>query len=379
MNKLLWLSVPLIFSFSLTISAACTQPATAIFQDAISTITHFSYQQTFAASAAKPMLIGCSPTVRVNSYFNAASSNTDLTGSSPFGVKASTIQINGSTADAATLNNAKTWLADNFKITFNLRDNTKGRLTKSILNLNTNYNILPDTGKGVTVNNSAGEPFFNGSGIGIPRVESYIENLTISFNNMVKPSTAIIDALNGTIVRIHLGTYYYKYGPNFNASARLETAGSLELYQEITLNFNFPTCIVANKIVNLATVPISILNSQQTANEQNFTLNINCPIAMPSKVLLATITDSYTQSNINNDGILFNQPSLENRSNVDVQLRDESDTPLAIGSKRSFYSIPAGSTATTFIKALKARYFRSAPTATPGFVQTQATIFLDYQ
>jgi len=97
------------------------------------------------------------------------------------------------------------------------------------------------------------------------------------------------------------------------------------------------------------------------------------------KVLLARITDSYTPSNINSNGILKNSPSLANRSNVDVQLRDSSDVPLAIGTQNPFYSIPAGSTATTFIKALKARYYRSLATATPGYVQTQATVSLDYQ
>lgn len=378
MNKFLWLSVPLIFSFLQTVFAACTQPATAIFQDTTGTITNFSHQQTFLASVAKPMLISCSPTVRVNSYFNAAFSNTDLTGSSPFGV-VPTVMIMGSTADSAILNDAKIWLANNFKISFNLSDSSKGKPAKSILNLNTAYNILPETGKGATVYNSAGEPFFNGAGLGRPRTDTYIDNLTVSFTNTMKPSAAIIAALNGATVRIHLGTYHYKYAPNYSASASTEVAGFLELYQDLTLNFNFQTCTVANQIVNLATVPISILNSQQTASEQNFTVNINCTVAMPSKVLLATITDSYTPTNINSDGILKNLPSLENRSNVDVQLRDESDAPLAIGRQRSFYSIPAGSTLTRFVKALKARYFRSAPTASPGFVQTQATVMLDYQ
>lgn len=378
MNKFLWLSILLIFSFSQTIFAACTQPATAIFQDAISTITNFSYQQTFSASAAKPMLTNCNPTVRVNSYFNAALGNTDLTGSSPFGV-VPTVMIMGSTADSAILNDAKTWLANNFKISFNLSDISKGKPAKSILNLNTNYNILPETGKGGIVYNSEGEPFFNAAGLGRRLTEAYTDKLTISFANTIKPSAAIITALNGATVRIHLGTYHYKYATNYNTSASAEVMGSLELYQDLTLNFNFQTCTVANQIVNLATVPISILNSQQAASEQNFTVNINCTVAMPSKVLLATITDSYTPSNINSNGILKNLPSLPNRSNVDVQLRDASDIPLAIGSQRSFYSIPAGSTLTTFIKALKARYFRSAATATPGFVQTQATVMLDYQ
>ncbi|MBP2544056.1 fimbrial protein [Acinetobacter guillouiae] len=378
MNKLLWLSVPVFFACSETAFAVCTQPPTAIFQDTTSVITNFSYQQTFSTSAAKPMLIGCNPAVRVNSYFNAASGKTDLTGTSPFGI-ASTVQINGSTADATTLTNAKTWLANNFKISFNLRDNSKGKPAKSILSLNTSYNILPETGFGTPSNNDAGIPFFNGTGNGTVPVDTITENLKINFTNTTKPSAAIIDALNGATIRIHLGTYHYKHAPYNDRRQSSEVTGSLEIYEDLKLNFNFPTCTMANQMVNLATVPNSVLNSNQTANEQNFNVEINCAVAMPSKVLLATIKDSYTPSNINSNGILINRPSLANRSNVDIQLRDASDIPLAMGSQRSFYSIPAGSTATKFIKALKARYFRSASTATPGYVQTQATVSLDYQ
>ena len=380
MNKLLWLSVPVFFACSETVFAACTQFSTAIYSNTTNSITQFSYSQSFSASAAQRMINNCDPYVRIRSDFIAATGSTDLTGSSPFGVNASTLQISGSTADATTLANAKTWLANNFKISFSLGDQGKGNPAKSIVNLNNNYNILPDTGKGMTVNNDAGVTFFNGSGgVGTPRADSYIDNLTVSFTNTTKPSAAIIDALNGATLRIHLGTYHYKQATYNDRRQSSELASSLEFYQDLKLNFNFPTCTMANQMVNLATVPNSVLNSNQTANEKNFNVEINCAVAMPSKVLLATIKDSYTPSNINSNGILINQPSLANRSNVDIQLRDASDIPLAIGSQRSFYSIPAGSTATKFIKALKARYFRSASTATPGYVQTQATVSLDYQ
>lgn len=378
MTKRLWLSAPLMFLSAEL--AACTQLATADYTNITNTITKFSYSQTFQVSGPQRMVHNCNPDVRINSYFQATVGNTDLTGSSPFGINASTVVVNGSTADTETLNNAKTWLANNFKIAFSLGDEGKGKPAKSILNLNTSYNILPDTGNGRVINNSEGVPFFNGSGgVGTPRADSYIDKLTVSFTNTTKPSAAIITALSGATVRIHLGTYHNKRGPYDDFRALVEVAGSLEIYQNLTLNFSFPTCTMANQIVNLATVPTSILNSNQTANEQNFNVNINCTAAMPSKVLLAKITDSYTPSNVNTNGILKNSPRLANRSNVDIQLRDASDIPLAIGSQRSFHSIPAGSNATTFTKTLKARYYRSEPIATAGYVQTQATVFLDYQ
>ncbi|MCF0263603.1 fimbrial protein [Acinetobacter guillouiae] len=136
---------------------------------------------------------------------------------------------------------------------------------------------------------------------------------------------------------------------------------------------------MANQTVNLASVPSSILNSQQTANEQNFTIRMSCIRTMPNRSLRATITDSYTPENINTNGILKNQPTLDNKSNVDVQLRDENNIPLEIGKLTTIYNVPAGSNATTFTKTLKARYFRSEAKAEPGFVQTQATVFFDYQ
>ena len=226
MNKLLWLFVPVFFGFSQTVFAACTQPSTAIFQDATSMISNFSYQQTFPASSAKPMLIGCNPTVRVNSYFNATSGNTDLTGTSPFGI-APTVIITGSTADTATLNDAKTWLASNFKISFNLRDNSKGKPAKSILSLNSSYNILPETGSGTPINNDAGIPFFNGNGTGTGPVDTITENFKVNFTNTAKPSAAMIAALNGATVRIHLGTYYYKHAPYYDRRPGSEVTGSL--------------------------------------------------------------------------------------------------------------------------------------------------------
>ena len=359
--------------------AACSQPATATFQNTTNTITNFSYSQNFSASAAKAMLDNCNPAVRINSYFNAKSGSTDLTGASPFGI-APTVTINGSQADAGTLNDAKAWLANNFNIAFNLRDKSKGKPAKSILSLDTNYNILPETGDGNPQNNTSGVPFYMGArGAGTKNADTITENLQINFTNTSKPSAAIIAALNGATIRIHLGTYYYKYGPYYTPYANTETSGSLELYQDLTLHFSFPTCTMADQRVNLATVPTSVLNSSQTANAQSFDVTINCSAAIPSSLLVATFMDSFSPSNVNSNGILKNQPTLANRSNVDVQLRDESNIPLEIGSQKSFYSVPAGSTATQFSKKLKAQYFRSAPTATPGYVHANTTVFLDYQ
>lgn len=186
--------------------------------------------------------------------------------------------------------------------------------------------------------------------------------------------------MNGATIRIHLGTSTFKYD-NYQTKPPTNNPKVVvgELYLNLKLSFSRPTCTMSNQTVNLASISTSTLNNNQNANEQNFNVSIDCTTSMPSKVLLATIKDSYTTSNINSNGILKNRPSLANRSNVDIQLTNESDTPLAIGTQASFYTVPTGSTTTNFIKALKAKYFRSALTATPGYVQTQATVTLDYQ
>jgi len=378
MNKLLWLSTPFILIFSQSVFAACSSiPSQAFYGNSSSNISSFSYNQTFPSAVPQQMLGGCNPAIRVNSYFNANSGSTDLTGSSPFGV-ASSITISGSSADAATLTLAKAWLVSNLKIKFKMYDNSNnGSKAKDITALNTNYNILPTTGDGAIFNDGS-EQFFNGAGGGTGGVDTRI-GLDMSLINTTKPSAAIINALNGATIRIRLGTYSYKYA-NHNAPANvIYTTGAIQMFEDLKLNFSFPTCTIANQTVTLAPVPTAILNNNQTANEQPFNVSINCTAAVPNKVLLATITDSYTPSNSNNNGILKNQPSLVNASNVDVQLRDTTDAPLVIGTQSSFYSVPVGSTATTFIKALKARYYRSGATATPGYVKTQVMVSLDYQ
>ncbi|WP_315080029.1 fimbrial protein [Acinetobacter guillouiae] len=134
-----------------------------------------------------------------------------------------------------------------------------------------------------------------------------------------------------------------------------------------------------NQRVTLATVPLGILNSGRTGGEQDFNITINCTTSMSRNTLLARVTDNFNPDNSNSNGILKNQPNLANKSNVDVQLLDEANQPLSIGIQAPFYNVSAGSSATTFIKALKARYFRSALRATAGYVRAQATVFLDYQ
>lgn len=382
MNKLLWLFAPLFFATTQAFAAnvTCSFDPIASFDRATSTITNFSYNQIITNTSNVSGLTNCTDQTAVRSDFKIISGNTNLTaggsGSFPFGVDTNII-ISNSNADVITQNLAKIWLSQNLKISFNLRDDARYTAVE-ITELNKDFNVHPNTSQPgrVTIN---GEEYLR-AGNGLRNARFHVPNTGIALINIIKPSSDIINALNGATIRIHLGTMTYKYDNYYSQPPTgIPNIVLSELYLNLKLSFNLPTCTMVNQVVNLAPVPTAILNSNQTANEQPFNVNINCTTAMPNKVLLATITDSYTPSNINTNGVLKNSPSLANRSNVDIQLRDDTNTPLAIGTQSSFYSIPAGSTATTFIKALKARYYRSLAIATPGYVQTQATVSLDYQ
>jgi hypothetical protein len=389
MKKLLWLLASVICMLSQSLFAAnttCTTYPTIEFNRTSGTINTFPYTQIFNDTTNGVLFNNCRPTTTVaaRATFRAVTGNTDLIGVSPYSIN-NNITISGSSANPTTLAAAKIWLVNNMRIVFSLRSNNSvNPLSQDILTLDTDYNIMPLTSNGATTIIN-GETYFTGLG-NIGTTDSAIRNniFNLTLLSIIKPSAAIIDALNNATVRIHLGTLSYKYddwgngGLNPSPSGVPKT-GTTELYVNVQMNFVLPTCTMVNQVVNLAPVPTATLNSNQTANEQNFNVNINCTAAMPNKVLLATITDSYTPSNVNTNGILKNSPSLANRSNVDIQLRDDTNTPLVIGTQSPFYSIPVGSTATTFIKALKARYYRSLATATPGYVQTQATVSLDYQ
>lgn len=382
-NKLAWFVAFSTFAMASQVFAAtvsCPLPQTLNFDRTSATINNFNYAQTIQNVSAVGGLGRCNDQAAVRSNFQAASGSSNLTatgsGSYPFGVDTN-IVLNGSTANAAIQNLAKIWLSENLKISFEMSDDISTSVA-TITELNKDYNIHPNTSKQgrVMIN---GEEYLRAEQ-GIRNAGMSVPNLGIALINKTVPSLNIINALNGSTIRIHFGTLTYKYD---NYHTRPPTGvpkiASTELYLNLKLVFGRPTCTMSNQTVNLAPASTSILNMDQTANQQSFNISFDCSVAMSGNTVLARVTDSYTPNNNNNNGILKNQPSLANKSNVDVQLLDEADQPLAIGTIASFYNVPAGSTATTFTKVLKARYFRSAPTAKPGYVQTQATVFLDYQ
>lgn len=358
----------------------CPLTAVSDFERSSASITSFNFSQTISNSVIVGGLTGCDDQMAARSNFKAVAGSSNLTatgsGSYSFGVDTN-IEINNSNANAEVQNLAKKWLSENLKLGFNLRDDAR-TTPVDVKRLNTDYNVHPNTSQPgrVTIN---GEEYLR-SVNGLRNARFTVPNTRIALLKNTTPTNSIIDALSGATVRIHLGTVTYKYDNYYSKPpTNNPKITSTELYLNLKLNFSPLTCTMSNQTVKLATVPASILNSSQTANEQNFNINIDCIKAMPNKVLSATITDSYTPENINSNGILKNQPTLANKSNVDVQLMDDTNTPLTIGTQSSFYKVPAGSNATKFSKGLKARYYRSGASAKPGFVHTQATVFFDYQ
>lgn len=388
MNKSAWffaLSGSVVFNYAEASHVTVTCPLPPMFnaERTSATINNFSYSQTMSDKTSVGKLGRCDDQMATRSNFKVASGKTNLTatgsGSFPFGVDTN-IAINNSDDGTVAQNLAKLWLSENLKVSFDMSDDVSTSVA-SIKELNKDYNIHPDTSQGgaggrVTIN---GEEYLK-AGTGLRNAGFSVPNFGYSLINNSIPSSSIIDTLNGATVRIHLGTMTYKYD-NYSTAAITGNpkSASTDVYLNLKLAFTRPTCTMDNKSVNLAALPTGILNSGQTGGEQDFNLTINCTTSMPGNILLARVTDSFTEENSNSNGVLKNLPSLANKSNVDVQLIDESNTPIAIGIQRSFYNVPASSTATKFIKALKARYFRSALRATVGYVRAQATVYLDYQ
>ena len=388
MNKSAWffaLSGSVVFNYAEASHVTVTCPLPPMFnaERTSATINNFSYSQTMSDKTSVGKLGRCDDQMATRSNFKVASGTTNLTatgsGSFPFGVDTN-IAINNSDEGTVAQNLAKLWLSENLKVSFDMSDDVSTSVA-SIKELNKDYNIHPDTSQGgaggrVTIN---GEEYLK-AGTGLRNAGFSVPNFGYSLINNSIPSSSIIDTLNGATVRIHLGTMTYKYD-NYSTAAITGNPKivSTEVYLNLKLAFIRPTCTMDNQSVNLAAVPTRILNSGQTGGEQDFNISFNCTTSMPGNILLARVTDTFAPDNSNTNGILKNLPSLANKSNVDVQLIDESNAPLAIGIQRSFYNVPTSSTATKFIKALKARYFRSALRATAGYVRAQATVYLDYQ
>lgn len=380
MNKHLWFSVPFLFSCSQFVFAAtvtCTLAPMFNVERTTAAINSFNYTERMIDDSSVGTLTACDNQMAARSNFKAAPGKTNLTstgsGSFPFGVDTN-IAINSSSSGTAAQNLAKVWLSDNLKMVFFMSDDVSTTVV-AVKELDKDYNIHPNTSQPgrVTIN---GEEYLR-AGNGLRNAGFSVTNVGITLINKVTPSSRIIEALTGATVRIRLGTLSYKYDnyPPTNSTK----AASTDVYLNLKLSFTRPTCTMDNQTVDLATVPTSILNSGQSANQQSFNISFNCTTSMQGNTVLARVTDSYTPDNTNTNGILKNRPTLANKSNVDVQLLDEADKPLPIGILGSFYNVPTNTTATKFIKALKARYFRSALRATTGYVQAQATVYLDYQ
>lgn len=380
MNKHLWFTAPFLFSCSQFVFAAtvtCSLAPIFNVERTTAAINSFSYAERMVDNSTVGGLKNCDSQMVARSNFKVASGKTNLTatgsGSFSFGVDTN-IVINSSSSGTAAQNLAKVWLSDNLKMNFFMSDDVSSTIV-SVKALEKDYNIHPDTSQPGRITIKGEEYLMAGNGL--RNAGFSVTNVGITLINKVTPSSRVIEALTGATVRIWLGTLSYKYDnyPPTNSTK----AASTDVYLNLKLSFTRPTCTMDNQSVKLAAVPTSILNSSQTANQQSFNISFNCTTSMPGNTVLARVTDSYTPDNSNTNGILKNQPNLASKSNVDVQLLDEADKPLPIGIQGSFYNVPTNTTATKFIKALKARYFRSALRATTGYVQAQATVYLDYQ
>lgn len=210
MNKRLWFFVSIIFLSVETAFAACAQQSTVNFSPPPLKITNLNHTQTYDSVffAEMPIVFSCDPWVRLRGRFIAKQGNTDLTRYAPFGVNASTIMINGSSANAQTLNAAKEWLARNFMISFRMGQSIGSNYSIDITSLDLEHPIIPiwyfDTIRG----NDRGLEFSTGASLsnlgvdGWPQLTTTIYQATIRLIDSTKPSADIIAALDGDLLTV---------------------------------------------------------------------------------------------------------------------------------------------------------------------------------
>lgn len=262
MNKHLWFSglfLCLCSQFVFAANVDCPLESMFSAERTSSTINSFSYTQMIVDKTRVGRLGPCDNQMIARSNFKAGSNKTNLTatgsGSFPFGVD-SNIEINNSTASAEAQNLAKIWLSENLKTSFEMSDDVSTSVAK-ITELDKDYNIHPDTSQPgrITVK---GEEYLK-AGNGLRNAGFSVPSFGFSLINNTAPSSSIIDALNGAIVRIHLGTLTYKYDSyRLEVPTGIPKIASTEVYLNLKLSFTRPTCTMANQTVNLVPILLPI-------------------------------------------------------------------------------------------------------------------------
>lgn len=316
----------------------------------------------------QPMFEKCSPTVNTRAVFNASTG--ELTTNSPFG-------INFTRNESGLSTEAITWLQQNLELTFNFKDAAPGARVIDITANNQDFAILPGSPiTGGTKIIDGLEYYLGGTSSGIGTFGLKLNKLTTHLKFISSPSTDVVNELNSKPFKIKLGDLHVhtvEHGSHKNYQYKQRP-----MYVEIHLNFKIPTCTMKDVIVDLGQTTLGRLHLENVSNTKEFNVEFKCE-AIASKSIYATITDAFNPSNINNNGVLWNHPTLLNAAKgIGVQLLTNDNQPLNIGSRAVF--TPTDKTnAPTYHKKLKAQFYRTNSNPTAGYVNAQATVLLDYE
>ena len=374
----------LLFLFSLIgadIYAACTNlPPTITLNITGTNVSNLPISSTLSPTASSQIVGNCTPNVYLRSEFtpNAAL----LSSNSPFNLNNTTFTISGSTGDANAISLAKTYLINNFKFSFSLKDNnTSATSAKSISNNSTIYNILPDTAPNTSnIYNYNGTPYYTGTTINGGSGSFGIKIPSFSYQLLSeKPSATVINALQGATITVTVGTLKTGYlnTPTTSTTPLIEQNTTINL--SFILSFNLPTCAVnVPSTLDIGSTTVQALETNNISNNTPFQLDITCSTPIPNRTFKLIIEDAYDSSNINTLGRLTNQPNLINASNAVIQIMN-AGVPFNIGSQFNYGNSGTSTTQTQFQFMPSAQLLKTTSPVTLGNVAGKARFLMDYE
>ncbi len=346
--------------------AACPLSTSALNYPSTLEVTQYQATTSTEYTDRRVIFNNCQPIVYARAIFNASAG--ELSSNSPFMVN---LRLNESGLSEET----KAWLEQNLELSFKFRDGASGAREVVVSNNSDDFGILPGSPLGSTGNYNGLDYFKGANGQGIGSFSLNLYQLTTTLKFVSSPSSNVVNELNTTPVRIKLGDLEIKTRDR-NAEVYNETVQPM--YLDLALKIKIPTCTMRDVNVDLGKTTLGQLKNNNVANLKAFEVQFQCD-AIASGAIYSRITDAFNASNINSNGVLFNQPVLANAAqDVGVQLLTHDSQALAIGTRAPF--IPTDeSQAPTYRKALKAQLYRTGPNPTAGYVNAQATVLLDYE
>lgn len=329
-------------------------------------VTNYQATMSVGYSNLQEIFAQCKPAVFVRAVFSPAKG--ELSGNSPFAVD---FKLNESALSAET----QAWLAQNLALEFGFKDAAVGAAEVFVTQKQMDYPILPGSPIGPEKIYKGESYFLGAAGRGIQGFGLRLYKLNAALKFISSPSSRIVNELNSKVVRIKLGELSVDMR---DTNAERYASSIMPMYLDLDIKIKIPTCTMRDAHVDLGKTSLGQLKANNVANLKAFEVEFHCD-AIASGAIYSRITDAFNTSNLNNQGLLLNQASLAHAAkDVGVQLLTHDDQPLIIG-RRSAFLPTDESAAPIYRKALKAQLYQTGPHPSAGFVNTEATVLLDYE